>query len=124
MQAKFKDMPKSMGYVGENLAIKYLIDKGYEILDKNFTVRGGEIDIVARKNGVFIFVEVKARTSDSFGEGNESVDRQKKNAFYMRLKNIYIQKLRLPDPDFRLDIIEIELDPETGAQKTLIILRI
>ncbi len=108
-----------MGYVGENLAIKYLIDKGYEILDKNFTVRGGEIDIVARKNGVFIFVEVKARTSDSFGEGNESVDRQKKKRILYAAEKYLYTKIKTPDPDFRLDIIEIELDPETGAQKNI-----
>ena len=79
--------------------------------------------LLRRKNGVFIFVEVKARTSDSFGEGNESVDSKRKTHLYAAEKYLYT-KIKTPDPDFRLDIIEIELDPETGAQKTLIILRI
>lgn len=110
---------KSLGYAGENLAEKYLKNKGYEILDKNFTVAGGEIDIVARKNGVLIFAEVKTRTSGSFGEGNESVDRlKKKRILYAAEKYLYL-KVKTPDPDFRLDIIEIELDLGTGEQKNI-----
>lgn len=110
---------REMGYRGENLAEKYLQNKGYEILDKNFTVAGGEIDIVARKNGVLVFVEVKTRTSDFFGEGNESVDKQKKKRILYAAEKYLYTKIKTSDPDFRLDIIEIELDPETGAQKNI-----
>lgn len=100
---------KSLGYSGESLAEKYLINKGYKILDKNFTVHGGEIDIVAQKNDILVFVEVKTRTSDSFGEGNESVDRQKKKRILHAVQRYIDSKITHPDPDFRLDLIEIEL---------------
>lgn len=110
---------KSLGYAGENLAEKYLRGKGYEILDKNFTVRGGEIDIVARKNGVLVFVEVKTRTSDFFGEGNESVDSQKKKRILYAVEKYLYTKIKSADPDFRLDIIEIEIDPKTGGLKNI-----
>lgn len=110
---------KSLGYIGENLAEKYLRGKGYEILDKNFTVRGGEIDIVARRNGVLVFVEVKTRTSDFFGEGNESVDELKKKRILYAVEKYLYLKISEPDPDFRLDIIEIEIDPKTGGLKNI-----
>ena len=116
MQAKFKDMPKSMGYVGENLAIKYLIDKGYEILDKNFTVRGGEIDIVARKTGFLFLWKLKRERPTVLGKETKAWIDKEKRILYAAEKYLYT-KIKTPDPDFRLDIIEIELDPETGAQK-------
>ncbi|MBI4994570.1 YraN family protein [Candidatus Peregrinibacteria bacterium] len=110
---------KSKGYCGESLAEKYLINKGYKILDKNFTVRGGEIDIIAHKNGIFVFAEVKTRTQNSFGEGNESVDSRKKKRILRAAQRYLDSKIKNPDPDFRLDIIEIELNSENGAVKNI-----
>lgn len=110
---------RSLGYIGENLAEKYLRGRGYEILDKNFTVRGGEIDIVARKGGVLVFVEVKTRTSDFFGEGNESVDRLKKKRISYAIGKYLYLKISEPDPNFRLDIIEVEIDSKSGGLKNI-----
>lgn len=110
---------KTLGYSGENLAEKYLMNKGYKILDKNFTVHGGEIDIVAQKDKILVFVEVKTRTSDSFGEGNESVDRHKKKRILYTIQRYIDSKIMHPDPDFRLDIVEIELYPESNKIKNI-----
>lgn len=110
---------KTLGYSGENLAEKYLINKGYKILDKNFTISGGEIDIITQKNGILVFVEVKTRTSDFFGEGNESVDRQKKKRILRAVQRYIDSKIKDPDPDFRLDLIEIELHPENYRLKNI-----
>ena len=57
----------SFGKKEEDLAVKYLQVQGYKILDRNFRIRGGEIDIIALHNNSFIYVEVKTRSNDKFG---------------------------------------------------------
>ena len=64
---------KRIGTLGEELAGIMLQEKGYKILAKNFRCRYGEIDIIASKNGVLAFVEVKTRLFESCGNGAEAV---------------------------------------------------
>ena len=64
---------KKSGEIGEELAAIMLVEKGYRIIARNFLCRMGEIDIVAYKNGVIAFVEVKTRLSDGYGSGREAV---------------------------------------------------
>jgi putative endonuclease len=66
-----------IGTWGEQAAADYLTAHGYEILDRNVRTPYGEIDLLARKEGFTIFVEVKARTSGSFGPPEISVSRPK-----------------------------------------------
>ncbi len=51
---------KSKGNIGENIACKFLEDKNFKILDRNFYFKGGEIDIIAYKNNTLHFIEVKS----------------------------------------------------------------
>lgn len=53
-------MSRSKGNEGEERAVRYLQDRGFHIVDRNYTKKGGELDIVARKEGVLRFVEVKS----------------------------------------------------------------
>lgn len=66
------------GVLGEELAEIMLLEKGYTILARNFRCRYGEIDIIAAKNGVLAFVEVKTRLFGSCGRGSESVTAAKR----------------------------------------------
>jgi putative endonuclease len=68
---------QKIGRWGEEMAAEYLQKRGYEILDKNARTPYGEIDLVARLDGVTIFVEVKARTSRKFGLPEEAVTPRK-----------------------------------------------
>ncbi len=110
---------KALGYRGEELAVHFLQSKGYEILGKNFTVRGGEIDVVARQDQIFVFVEVKTRTSESFGEGSESVTGLKKVRLLRAINRYLAEKIQIHDPDYRLDIIEVELDSSSKSLKKI-----
>lgn len=112
MQAK----PKDIGYFGEKKAAEYLRSKGYEILDLNFTVRGGEIDIVACDKNILVFVEVKTRTQENFGEGNESVDTYKAKKLMYAIQRYIDSKVKKQNPDYRLDLIEIELYADNGVK--------
>ena len=68
-----KDGRQSLGKLGEDLACAELSRRGYELLDRRYRTRFGEIDIVARHQGVIVFVEVKARGSAVFGDGAGAV---------------------------------------------------
>jgi putative endonuclease len=101
---------------GENLAVRYLIDQGYKILERNWRFSNfGEIDIIVHIDNTIAFVEVKTRTSDACGDPLESITRTKQKQI-MRLAEIYIQNTSLVgDPVFRFDAMSIVM-----GQKPLI----
>jgi putative endonuclease len=66
-----------LGRKGELIAKTHLLNLGYEILDENWTYGKAEVDIIAYKNSVIIFVEVKARTGTGFGQPEDFVDNRK-----------------------------------------------
>lgn len=94
------------GKEGENEATKYLEDLGYEIICKNFRCLQGEIDIIAKDENEYVFVEVKTRTSKAYGEGREAVDKNKQKHIKNTVK-YYIYKNALESSFIRLDVIEV-----------------
>lgn len=100
-----------IGKTGEDLAAKFLQKQGYKILERNFRIRGGEIDIIALHKNTLIYVEVKTRTSQKFGLPEESINYYKVNflkraASFYRLKRQ--NKIKLPDLE-RIDVVAIDL---------------
>lgn len=67
-----------IGNKGEEIAEKYLINKGYIILEKQWRYNRAEIDLICKKDGALIFVEVKSRTSIAFGPPEDFVTNKKK----------------------------------------------
>ena len=98
-----------MGAGGEALAAGYLREHGYEVLEANFRSRFGEIDLIARMDGVIAFVEVKQRGAYSRGTPGEAVTRTKQ-ARISGTALYYLKENRLLDARIRFDVIEI--DPE------------
>ncbi|HNV97214.1 MAG TPA: YraN family protein [bacterium] len=68
---------QKIGRLGEEIAVKYLQKRGYSIIDRNVYFRCGEIDIIAEKNDILYFIEVKTRTSDKFGPPEISISSSK-----------------------------------------------
>lgn len=68
---------REIGNIGEEFTAQFLIKKGCEILERNFTVRGGEIDIIAKKGKLIHFVEVKSRKRDPLSSGEEALTKTK-----------------------------------------------
>ena len=64
---------RTIGNYGEELACQYLKKQGYKILERNYRIRGGEVDIVARDQDYLVFVEVKARYFHEYGLPSESI---------------------------------------------------
>ena len=94
------------GRLGENIATAYLKQNNYEIITRNFRCRQGEIDIIAKIKNVYIFIEVKARTSLQYGRPAEAVNNIKKQHI-KRATEYYLYKNRLENCNIRFDIIEI-----------------
>jgi putative endonuclease len=94
-----------LGKKGEEIALKYLKDKGYKILDINWRFNKDEIDIIARDNDSLVIIEVKTRSTDYFGPPEDAVD-ERKEKYLIRATEAYIDKNNL-DIDSRFDIISI-----------------
>jgi putative endonuclease len=97
-----------LGRKGENLAKTFLENSGYEILDENWTHGRAEIDLVAYKNSVIIFAEVKTRTGNSFGEPEDFVDNRKQKLL-AEAADEYIY-LMDHQGEVRFDIISVLFD--------------
>lgn len=94
------------GQWGEEKAACYLNENGYNIIEKNFRCRMGEIDIVAEKNGVICFIEVKTRNNEKYGSPAEAVTECKKRHL-ARTAQYYMMLRKFEERDARIDIIEI-----------------
>ncbi len=96
-----------IGNKGEDLACEYLKSRGYKILDRNFRIRGGEIDIIAQDRDVIAFVEVKARYSHEYGLPVEAMTFWKIKAL-LRAVQFYLVKHGLGKSAYRLDFVGID----------------
>lgn len=97
-----------IGKLGEDLSYQYLQKNNYKIIERNFTCRQGEIDIVAKDNRKkeLVLIEVKTRTNFKYGNPCEAVNKQKKKHIYYA-GQYYIYKNRIKNIPIRLDVIEI-----------------
>lgn len=102
---------RTKGIIGEEIAIKYLRSQGYKILDRNYRTNIGEIDIVAVKKDLLIFIEVKARSNINYGYPYEAVNWQKQEKI-IKTSYIYLKHKHLDKYQIRYDIIEIFLQNE------------
>lgn len=99
------------GLLGESEAVKYLISKGYEIMDRNYRTKIGEIDIIAMKSRILVFVEVKTRTNTNYGYPYEAVTRTKQGKI-IKSSFVYIKHKSFNNYQLRYDIIEVYLSKE------------
>ena len=101
---------KTIGKYGENLAKDFLIKKGFKILETNYKYsRIAEIDIIACKNNVLHFVEVKTRTQEFFGSPLEAINQNKLRQIYTCAK-YYLQNCDKHYKKIQIDAIGIYLD--------------
>ena len=93
------------GKLGDELAVNYLIGKGYEILERNWHNIHKEIDIIAKDGKFLVIVEVKARQTDEYGDPDVAVTK-KKQRMLIAAANAYISRYNL-DIETRFDIVSI-----------------
>jgi putative endonuclease len=101
-----------LGRKGESIAKTLLENSGYEILDENWTHGKAEVDLIAYKDKVIIFVEVKARTGNGYGEPEDFVDARKQKLL-VDAADEYIY-LMDHQGDVRFDIISLLFDKQAN----------
>lgn len=99
------------GAVGESVAAEFFRSIGFQILERNYRNRSGEIDLIAKKGKLLVFIEVKSRSSEQYGLPQEAVTFSKQK----KIRDValfYLQKKGLNDNDLeiRFDVVAIMLD--------------
>lgn len=99
------DPRKVFGASAEELAARYLQQKGHKILGRNVKLDLGEIDLLTLDGATVVIVEVKARRSDQLGHPADKVDRQKQNKLRQLAK---LLEIKYPDRVLRIDVVAID----------------
>jgi len=99
-------MTKDLGLQGEKLALEKISSQGYRILEKNFTCKIGEIDIIAKDKDILVFIEVRTKSNGKFGLPQETVN-SKKQQKIRRVAEYYLLKNNLNGLICRFDVIGI-----------------
>ena len=104
---------RQLGDKGEAVAAKFLIQKGFEIIDHNVHAPGGELDLIMKENGEWVFVEVKTRRSHSHGTAIEAVDARKIKRMLAAIEHYFLIRNKQDDiPPFRIDVVAVEVRGE------------
>lgn len=100
---------RKIGDKGEQWAVDYLSKKGYQIIERNLQIGHLEIDILAKKGGWLIFVEVKLRADNEHGMPEDNVGKSKQN-FLIKAADIYLNENEW-NGKVRFDLISITISP-------------
>lgn len=104
------DKRKRTGRRGEDIALTYLISKGYQLLERNWRCSTGELDIIMTDGSTLIFVEVRTRQGENFGLAIESVT-PAKQARLIELAQTYLQQQSVSSLAWRIDVVAVQLGP-------------
>jgi putative endonuclease len=103
---------KQIGSAGETMAAEYLLQKGYEIIVRNWRCRTGELDIVAGQDDMLVIVEVRTRRKiGRYGLAKESVN-ARKQIQVRETAQFYVHRYKLYDHKIRFDVISIDMDAD------------
>lgn len=129
----FTSNTQKVGQLGEDVACKYLIKHGFSIIERNYTRKWGEIDIIATKDDVLYFIEVKARkVGPTFFEENykflisqEIRPEENMHAWkMMRLRRVvetYLISQRIGNINWRFDLLLVYLDTESRRARVRVV---
>ncbi len=118
---KFTSDSQKIGELGEDVACKYLLNKGFSVLERNYTKKWGEIDIIAQKDDVIYFIEVKSKSvlelDVHVGHGQEDgTFRPEENMHPWKMKRLrrvietYLISKRVGGQDWQFDVMLVYLD--------------
>ncbi len=111
---------QQLARIGEDHAARFLRARGYRILERNFRIRSGEVDIVAEHGETLVFVEVKARSSTDLADPQESVTPGKQRRI-ARAAAAYLAGRKGREPFTRFDVVEVFVTPAGQVQRVNVI---
>lgn len=122
MPKVFTSKTQKTGEIGENIAVKFLVKHGFSILDRNYTKKWGEIDIVAEKESKLYFVEVKSvthETPDSRPEDNMHPWKLKRLS---RIIQTYLMSDKIDeDKEWQVDLLVVYMDMKSKKAKIKVV---
>ena len=107
---------QQIGSLGEKIAAEFLFKKGFMLLDQNYHTRYGELDLITAISATIVFVEVKTRTSNSFGNPESSITEAK----LMRIQNaalLWLQEHPKSGDDWRIDVVAVTMDGRKNVKE-------
>ena len=102
---------RSVGNLAEERAAQFLQRQGYRVLERNFTCRVGEVDIVAEDGDVLCFVEVRSRATSRYGDAAESITALKRHRIALAAR-FYLMRRRIDERACRFDVVTIDGNAE------------
>ncbi|MFQ6105193.1 MAG: YraN family protein [Candidatus Glassbacteria bacterium] len=105
-------MKRSTGRRGEDIAVGFLNEAGYQIMRRNYRALRCEIDIIARKGNTLVFVEVKTRNSLAFGDPILSITPAKTRNIF-KVARAFINEEKLSDMEVRFDAVTVVIRGDT-----------
>jgi putative endonuclease len=100
---------QQLGRAGEQMARRTLEERGLQIIEGNYRCALGEMDLIAKCENTWVFVEVKTRRGNRFGTAADAVDARKQKKI-MQVAETYLQEHGLSDADWRIDVVAIDMD--------------
>ena len=108
---------KELGKIGEKAACSFLEKEGLKLLAKNYRALRGEIDLIMSRGGEIIFIEVKTRSSDSYGYPLESITEVKKGHIF-RTAQMFLRENNLEDAEFSFWAAAVYADKKKKYRKS------
>ena len=105
-----------VGAWGEAIAARHLVEHGYTVRDRNWRAGHGELDVVAERASIIVFVEVRTRRSDLFGIPEETLT-PRKRAKLIETAQAYLAAHDLDDVQWQIDVIAIDLDARNAVRR-------
>jgi putative endonuclease len=111
-----KTEKRKIGDIGEEIACKYLENKGYSVIERNYLKKWGEIDIVAKKDNLVLFVEVKTVSRESV-RPEENMHSQKLARLQRAVQTYLVERKIKDNKECRIDLLCVHLNFETKKAK-------
>ena len=124
---KFTSNSQKIGELGEDIACKFLMKRNFSIIERNYTKKWGEIDIIAEKEGKLYFVEVKSRSVGSLDYVSYETTRPEENMHFWKRKRLaktletYLIHKRIGNKGWQFDVLIVYLDLFTRKARVKVI---
>lgn len=122
MPKVFTSEKQKIGEIGEKIAEKFLVKQGFSILDRNYTKKWGEIDIIAKKGNKLYFIEVKSVSHETSGyNAEENMHPWKMKRLSRTVQTYLLDKKIDDDTEWQVDLLVVYLDLKNNKSRVKVV---